>query len=113
MQQRVNPSLPQILGIGMRLFRRRNEVIALVRQMQQLIAEIMGPADATPQHAFDVKWVQQSLNQLTGSKLAIDGDYGEATKDAVKRFQKQQKLEVDGWVGVLTLAALEQAVVEA
>lgn len=53
---------------------------------------------ATPPPAYDVKWLQDSLNKL-GAKIPVDGDYGGLTKAAVERFQKSQHLHVDGWAG--------------
>ena len=101
-------SIPAMLGIALRLWRHRNEAIALVREAQRLAGIIMGPESGAPTHAFDVKWVQSSLNKLTGAKLDVDGEYGEATRAAVEKYQKSKKLEADGWVGILTLAALEE-----
>ena len=46
----------------------------------------------------DVKDLQYILN-LHGEHLSVDGEFGEATYSAVKRFQKEQDLEVDGIVG--------------
>lgn len=43
-------------------------------------------------------------------KWGIDGDYGSATEKAVKSFQSDHKLAVDGVVGPLTWDALEKAV---
>jgi len=55
--------------------------------------------------AGDVRWVQESLNKL-GAKIDVDGDYGEATRKAVKTFQTKHGLAADGWAGMITLAAL-------
>lgn len=60
--------------------------------------------------AFDperVRWIQASLNQLTGSALVVDGHYGAATKAAVSAFQTKHGLTVDGWAGNATSAAIE------
>ena len=39
----------------------------------------------------------------------IDGDFGRATENAVKEFQRDHKLNADGVVGPLTYEALEKA----
>lgn len=53
-----------------------------------------------------VKWLQYMLNQI-GFKLNVDGDYGAATKLAVKVFQKENKLVVDGVFGIKTKGILK------
>ncbi len=65
--------------------------------------------------AFDpnvTKWVQGGLNAVltpTPNHLVVDGVYGPRTKAAVETLQKQLGLDVDGWAGVLTQAALTAA----
>ena len=48
----------------------------------------------------------QSLLNNNGYTLVEDGDFGPKTEEAVKAFQKQNNLEVDGIVGNKTWAAL-------
>ena len=58
-----------------------------------------------------VKEMQQMLDKL-GYSLGIcgvDGDFGVATEKAVKEFQRDHKLTVDGICGPATWKALEQA----
>jgi hypothetical protein len=55
----------------------------------------------------DVKWVQRQLNAILLGPLVVDGDYGPATMEAVKRFQKHEGLVNDGILGVKTWAKLE------
>ena len=57
----------------------------------------------------DVRNVQTKLKQLGFLKGNVDGDFGKATEEAVKKFQKQYGLEVDGKVGANTLAKLQTA----
>lgn len=45
-----------------------------------------------------VKWVQYELVE-SGFDIAIDGSFGQKTFDAVMRFQRSSKIEVDGIVG--------------
>jgi len=57
----------------------------------------------------DVRNVQSKLKSLGFYKGSVDGDFGAATEAAVKAFQKQYKLTVDGKVGAATLKALATA----
>jgi murein L,D-transpeptidase YcbB/YkuD len=59
-----------------------------------------------PAENFDVKWFQETLNLVAGEHLTIDGDYGSATRAAVKRLQAAHNLHVDGWIGPETLTLL-------
>ena len=59
-------------------------------------------------HGPDVTTLQQELNrQLYPSpRLSVDGAFGRLTRDAVRAFQKNAGLKVDGLVGPMTRAAL-------
>ena len=54
----------------------------------------------------DVVKVQQALIKYGYMEGSADGKYGEKTRDAVKYFQRKNKLSVDGRVGPATAAAL-------
>jgi peptidoglycan hydrolase-like protein with peptidoglycan-binding domain len=56
-----------------------------------------------------IKWVQQSLNQIMGLRLAVDGILGSQTRSAIRSFQGRQGLGIDGVVGPKTEAALSAA----
>ncbi len=57
----------------------------------------------------EVRNVQRKLKDLGFYKGNVDGDFGEATEKAVKAFQKQYGLTVDGKVGSATMAKLASA----
>ncbi len=57
----------------------------------------------------EVRNVQKKLKDLGFYKGNVDGDFGAATEKAVKAFQKQYGLTVDGKVGSATLAKLSSA----
>ena len=46
-----------------------------------------------------VKYLQQDLNYILGTKLSVDSKFGDGTKDALKKFQTKYKLTVDGAYG--------------
>ena len=54
----------------------------------------------------DVKTLQTMLNSIDNAGLAVDGIFGSGTQAAVKKFQKANRLSVDGIVGAKTWAAL-------
>lgn len=47
--------------------------------------------------------LQKNLNTLGYGPLKVDEDFGEKTEEAVKKFQSDNKLLVDGWAGPRTL----------
>ncbi len=59
-------------------------------------------------HSVDgwVEYLQQLLNDRGYGPLAVDGTYGTATFNAVRKFQTHRHLQVDGTVGNQTWAAL-------
>jgi peptidoglycan hydrolase-like protein with peptidoglycan-binding domain len=109
----------QIIGLALRIVSNRDKIAGLWDQITALVQEVRGndpqlgnlfdqlihPAKPAPQ-TMDVKWLQESLNTLGYGPLTVDGDYGEATKAAVRKFQQAHSLEVDGWAGVSTQAAI-------
>ena len=56
-----------------------------------------------------VRWVQRSLNEILGLRLAVDGEPGSQTRGAIRSFQQRQQLTVDGIVGEKTERALVAA----
>ena len=68
---------------------------------QHIIGEILPELKAKTQAKFDVRWLQASLNKI-GADLKVDGVYGDATRDAVRKFQSARGLDEDGWAGIVT-----------
>ncbi|KUO61956.1 MAG: spore cortex-lytic enzyme [Gracilibacter sp. BRH_c7a] len=56
----------------------------------------------------EVKELQQKLTQLGYQLGTVDGVYGKKTEDAVKRFQKNRGLKVDGVAGEKTIKELKR-----
>ena len=48
---------------------------------------------------IQVKYLQQDLNYVMGSGLAVDGDFGTETDAALRVFQKKYSLAIDGVYG--------------
>jgi len=62
-----------------------------------------------PQFGYEgevVKDIQQKLKDLGYLKDKVDGIWGQKTEDAVRDFQKAEKLDVDGYVGPNTMKKL-------
>lgn len=57
-----------------------------------------------------VKELQQMLQSLGYYQGGIGGNFGPQTDAAVRAFQRERGLAVDGWAGPQTMAALQQAV---
>lgn len=59
----------------------------------------------------DVETLQGNLNSLgmrdaRGQELQVDGNFGNRTEEAVKRFQSRQRLKIDGKFGEKSTAAM-------
>jgi peptidoglycan hydrolase-like protein with peptidoglycan-binding domain len=54
------------------------------------------------------RW-QRQLNEATGTRLAVDGEFGPVTLQATKAFQRSAGLEPDGEVGPRTRRAMAKA----
>ena len=61
----------------------------------------------TEANADETRWLQEALNDLgSDPQLLVDGRYGPETAEAVKWFQRQASLQVDGVAGEVTRAAI-------
>ena len=63
------------------------------------LAEFGSRAMRRGDEGIDVAVLQQKLKKLNYYKGSIDGIYGEGTIEAVRKFQKDNKLKVDGIFG--------------
>lgn len=66
-----------------------------------VISQVLKRGDSGDQ----VKMLQCLLKEQ-GVEIAVDGDFGRTTRDAVRAFQKNNGLKVDGKVGDLTAEKL-------
>ena len=57
----------------------------------------------------EIRRIQNRLKALGYLKGSVDGTFGDTTEDAVRAFQKQNRLTVDGKVGAYTLDKLFSA----
>jgi putative chitinase len=80
----------------------RERQIALWKR--EPLGEIGPPLESSAAPVHDVAWVQTQLNRLGASpQLAVDGVAGKETTDAVRAFQAQHNITVDGDVGPETI----------
>ena len=92
-------------GAVMRRMRTRSNVVAFARPEY----EDVGKYRATIKKGSKGEAVEllQELLNVKGIQVVVDGDFGQKTEDAVKKFQIINKLEVDGIVGPKTWEKLQ------
>jgi len=56
----------------------------------------------------DVRIWQRQLNAVADAGLEVTGEFDQSTLRATRSFQEEHRLEADGQVGPLTLAAMEE-----
>ena len=69
--------------------------------------EVSGGSRSRPEY---ITWVQAALNRALGLRLEQDGVSGPKTRSAIRSFQRRYGLTVDGVVGPITEAALEEGI---
>ncbi len=60
---------------------------------------LLPPTLSRNSRGYDVERLQITLNEIGYGNLVVDGIFGSNTEEAVKQFQKDMSLEVDGIVG--------------
>jgi peptidoglycan hydrolase-like protein with peptidoglycan-binding domain len=88
-------------------YKKQHGYSAMARAMKQEIGNVASLAQATSQEK-EVKWLQESLNKIMGLDLATDGNYGKNTQEAVRKFQQQYGLQVDGVAGPITKQKIKE-----
>ncbi len=68
------------------------------------------PLLSTGSKGSGVSWLQTALNKANNAGLAIDGDFGSGTKQAVINFQKANGLDADGIAGPATVNKLVEII---
>ena len=85
--------------------RTRANVVAFVRPSYE-DADRYHPTLRRGAKGETVELLQELLN-VAGIQVAIDGDFGVLTEEAVKKFQESNGLKPDGIVGPLTWEKLQ------
>ena len=80
----------------------------LLKEIDPELAQDQPLAAGQPDSSFTVEWMQESLNKLSDADLKVDGDYGEMTRAAVRKFQEEHDLDPDGWAGIQTCVKIYQ-----
>lgn len=68
------------------------------------------PLLSTGSTGSGVSWLQTALNKANNAGLAVDGDFGSGTKQAVINFQNAYGLEADGIAGPATIQKLVEVI---
>jgi len=98
---RVQALSDEVLKLSDEVMKLNTEIRGL---MQKIVPELTGPQVV---QRYDVRWLQQSLQELGYDPGPIDGIMGPRTQAAVAAFQQNSGLVVDGWAGVATEAAID------
>lgn len=107
--------LPGTLESGRVLERERNATPTPTAEIASMLAVTIDPNNTpsptpvllkTGTEGDEVRRLQQRLKDLQYYNGEVDGQYGQATAEAVRVFQAQHGLEADGLAGQNTLSAL-------
>jgi peptidoglycan hydrolase-like protein with peptidoglycan-binding domain len=118
-----------IISIGFRVISNKNEIMQVWNEIAPLIqqatktyasvknlvdriapgvldqvASTVEPLTKGDDGSFSAYWLEESLNKILNTNLVVDGDIGEESRKAIRIFQEQEGLPVDGWAGAGTTA---------
>ena len=57
---------------------------------------------------FEVRKLQEDLNYIMSAKLVVDGQFGPLTKQAVVKFQRDNKIATDGIYGPISYSTMRR-----
>ena len=117
---------PLLVGLGVGLDGvRKVKLASIPSQFREEVTEFRGDEDSWSEiestfsaasghlekgsKGEDVRFLQQRLNEF-GAEIGVDGSFGNQTDRAVRNFQTDHGLTVDGIVGPKTMAALQRSV---
>ncbi len=80
---------------------------AMARAMKEEIGNRAGLRQAGARQR-ELLWLQSSLNKILGTRLKVDGVYGDKTRSAVRRFQRKYRLQVDSVAGPITKVNIKE-----
>jgi hypothetical protein len=89
-------------------FHDQNGYAEMARAMKKEIGNVLN-LEAAVKKEEEIKLLQTTLNKLYGLNLDVDGMLGPKTRDAVRRFQAEHGLQVDGVPGPITKQKLKEA----
>ena len=101
LQQRAQPHIQALLAMAPEAQRLFADIFPDAPKVPSPVV-VAPPANRKRAVGVSVKHLQEMLNHF-GANLKVDGDYGDATHKAIKKYQQDNGLEPDGWAGNITL----------
>ncbi len=88
-------------------YKEQHGYAAMAHAMKEEIGNLVDSDKAEAEKA-EIRWLQKAMNKILRIRLVVDGIYGEKTKEAVRRFQRKYRLQVDGIAGPITRKKIEE-----
>ncbi len=88
-------------------YKKANGYAAMAHAMKVEIGNLVGAAKAEKKRE-EVRWLQEAMNTLLGTQLALTGTYDEKLREAVRDFQSRHGLQADGIAGPITTAKVKE-----